>query len=156
MGGGESCCFHCTTGRQQQAGGSANRPSNNTVFQSCGPPPTHPPPSFLPPPSERLFLIVVFETTSLCHSKVFISEGKIIYINHRSDRSDFCDYLTHYGVTLRTNIKWQKALMEVQGLKGTVHPQIKNTYFSSYLQCYLSIQIVLEISAVEISIFSQI
>lgn len=50
---------------------------------------------FLPPLSERLFFIVVFETISLCHSKLFISEYKITYINYASDRSDLlCLFIT--------------------------------------------------------------
>ena len=37
-----------------------------------------------------------------------------------------------------------------QQVKGTVHPKIKNAYFSFYIQWHLSVQIVSEISAAEI------
>ena len=59
-------------------------------------------PPFLPPPSERLFFIVVFETTSLCHCKVFISQYKFGCIHYASDRSE----------------RWDRGMLEYQNITG--------------------------------------
>ena len=37
------------------------------------------------------------------------------------------------------NLKGTTGLLSREAIKGTVHPKIKNTYYYSYVKCYLSV-----------------